>query len=128
MGANTSMESRFDGAGSYRRLDAGAGARRGHVGQLFNALHGFRRSISRCPRSGWGSLPMQLSLSWIPTAFLLAAAMFAVPFGRIADIYGMKRIFSYGVILFTVSSLLCAVSPSARSLILFRVFQGIAAG
>ena len=67
-------------------------------------------------------------LSWIPTAFLLAAAMFAVPFGRIADIYGMKRIFSYGVILFTVASFLSAVSPSAHSLILFRVFQGIAGG
>ena len=67
-------------------------------------------------------------LSWIPTAFLLAAAVVAVPFGRISDIYGMKRIFSYGVILFTAASLLSAISPSALSLILFRVFQGIAGG
>jgi len=80
------------------------------------------------PSIGVGFAADAIVLSWIPTAFLLAAAMFAVPFGRIADIYGMKRIFSYGVILFTVSSLLCAVSPSARSLILFRVFQGIAGG
>ena len=35
-------------------------------------------------------------LSWIPTAYLLAAAVFAVPFGRIADIYGMKKIFTLG--------------------------------
>lgn len=67
-------------------------------------------------------------LSWIPTSFLLAAAMVAVPFGRISDIYGMKRIFSYGIILFTVASLLSAVSPSAFSLIVFRIFQGIAGG
>jgi len=67
-------------------------------------------------------------LSWIPTAFILAAAMFAVPFGRISDIYGMKRIFSYGIILFTVASLLSALSPSAYSLIVCRVLQGIAGG
>jgi EmrB/QacA subfamily drug resistance transporter len=64
-------------------------------------------------------------LSWIPTSFLLIAAMFAVPFGRIADIHGMKKIFTYGMIIFTISSLLSAVAPSAISLITFRVLQGI---
>ena len=64
-------------------------------------------------------------LSWIPTAYLLAAAVFAVPFGRIADIHGMKKIFTYGIIIFTVASFLCAVSPSIVSLIIFRVMQGI---
>ena len=64
-------------------------------------------------------------LSWIPTAYLLAAAVFAVPFGRIADIYGMKKIFTRGIIIFTISSFLCAVSPSIISLILFRVLQGV---
>lgn len=66
-------------------------------------------------------------LSWIPTSFLLASAMFAVPFGRLADILGMKRIFIYGMIIFTVSSFLSAVAPSAISLIAFRVIQGIGA-
>ncbi len=69
-----------------------------------------------------------ITLGWIPTSFMLAAAMFAVPFGRISDIYGMKRIFSYGIILFTVASLLSALSPSALSLIVCRVLQGIAGG
>ena len=64
-------------------------------------------------------------LSWVPTSFLLAAAMFAVPFGRISDIYGMKKVFSAGVALFTVASLLSAVAPSAILLIIFRVLQGI---
>ena len=64
-------------------------------------------------------------LSWIPTVYLLAAAVFAVPFGRIADIYGMKKIFTYGVVIFTVSSLLCAIAPSILSLIIFRVLQGV---
>jgi EmrB/QacA subfamily drug resistance transporter len=64
-------------------------------------------------------------LSWIPTAYLLAAAVFAVPFGRIADIYGMKKVFTLGIIIFTLSSFLCAISPSIISLIVFRVLQGV---
>lgn len=64
-------------------------------------------------------------LSWIPTAFLLVAAMLAVPFGRIADIHGMKKIFNYGMIIFTISSLLCALAPSDVTLILFRIIQGV---
>lgn len=64
-------------------------------------------------------------LGWIATLYLLAAAIFLVPFGRVADIYGRKRIFTYGIIIYTVSSLLSAISTSAILLISFRVLQGI---
>jgi EmrB/QacA subfamily drug resistance transporter len=64
-------------------------------------------------------------LSWVPTSYLLAAAVFTVPFGRISDIYGMKKVFSAGVALFTIASLLSAVAPSAVLLIVFRTLQGI---
>lgn len=64
-------------------------------------------------------------LSWIATSYLLSAAMFLVPFGRIADIYGRKKIFTYGIILYTFSSFLTAIAQSAFILILFRVLQGI---
>ncbi|HEX3013197.1 MAG TPA: MFS transporter [Methanobacterium sp.] len=64
-------------------------------------------------------------LSWIPTAYLLASAVFAVPFGRIADIHGMKKIFTYGIIVFTVATFLSGAAPSVLSLIAFRVLQGI---
>lgn len=64
-------------------------------------------------------------LSWIPTAYLLASAVFAVPFGRIADIHGMKKIFTYGIIIFTVATFLCGAAPSVTSLIAFRILQGI---
>ena len=63
-------------------------------------------------------------LSWVATAYLLAAVMFLVPFGRIADIHGRKRIFTYGIVLFTASSFLSAISTSAIALIAFRVLQG----
>jgi len=64
--------------------------------------------------------------TWIPTAYLLTAAMFAVPFGRLSEIKGMKKVFIYGNIIFFISSLFCALSPNAISLIIFRLFQGIA--
>jgi len=64
-------------------------------------------------------------LSWVATSYLLAAAVFLVPFGRIADMYGRKRIFTFGIVLYTLSSLLCATSTSATLLISFRVLQGI---
>lgn len=64
-------------------------------------------------------------LSWITTSFFLTSAMFAVPLGRIADIYGMKKIFVYGIVILTISSFLAAISPSAEFLIITRVIQGI---
>lgn len=66
-----------------------------------------------------------LLLGWVATSFLLAAAMFLVPLGRIADIYGRKKVFTYGMSIFTLASLLCALSRSGHELIAFRVIQGI---
>jgi EmrB/QacA subfamily drug resistance transporter len=64
-------------------------------------------------------------LGWVATAYLIAAAMFLVPFGRIADIYGRKKIFTLGILLFSIASLLSGLSTSAYMLIAFRVLQGI---
>ncbi|MCP8317838.1 MAG: MFS transporter [archaeon] len=64
-------------------------------------------------------------LSWVATSYLLSSAMFLVPFGRIADIYGRKRIFTHGISIYTISSLLSAISTSATMLIFFRILQGI---
>ena len=64
-------------------------------------------------------------LTWIPTAYLLSSAVCLVPFGRLADLYGRKKIFSFGIVVFTLSSLLCALASSAFQLILFRILQGI---
>jgi EmrB/QacA subfamily drug resistance transporter len=66
-----------------------------------------------------------LTLSWVASSFILAAAITLVPLGRLADIYGRKRIFLYGAIIFTVASFICGFSPTATFLILLRVIQGI---
>jgi len=64
-------------------------------------------------------------LGWIATAYLLSSATFLVPFGRIADIYGRKKIFICGIVIFTLSSLFAGMASSAHMLISCRVFQGI---
>lgn len=66
-----------------------------------------------------------VTLGWIATAYLLSSAALLVPFGRIADIYGRKRIFACGIGIFTFSSLLSGVANSATMLIAWRVLQGI---
>jgi EmrB/QacA subfamily drug resistance transporter len=66
-------------------------------------------------------------LSWVPTSYLLSSSVCLVPFGRLADIVGRRRIFLIGILLYTLSSLLCAVAPGAGFLIGARVLQGISA-
>ncbi len=66
-----------------------------------------------------------ITLSWIATSYLLSSATFLVPLGRIADIYGRKKIFTYGIVIFTLSSLFAGMANSAAMLISCRVFQGI---
>lgn len=64
-------------------------------------------------------------LSWTATAYLLSSAVFLVPFGRLADIYGRKRIFLLGMLIFTISSFLTSIVPGIYYLIFCRVFQGM---
>jgi EmrB/QacA subfamily drug resistance transporter len=65
-----------------------------------------------------------VSLSWVSTAYLLASAMFLVPFGRIADIHGRKKIFTIGLAIFTGASFALVFSPSSAWVILLRFVQG----
>lgn len=66
-----------------------------------------------------------LTLSWVASSFILAAAITLVPLGRLADMYGRKKIFLYGSVIFTAASFICAWSPTATFLIFVRVIQGI---
>lgn len=64
-------------------------------------------------------------LGWVVTAHLLSMAVFMVPLGRAADIWGRKRFFTLGMATYTIFSLLCAFPPSGLILIIFRFFQGM---
>jgi EmrB/QacA subfamily drug resistance transporter len=67
-------------------------------------------------------------LGWVVTAMTLPQAVLLLPAGRIADIYGRKRIFIYGMALFIISTSLCAVANSGIMLVALRFFQGISGG
>jgi EmrB/QacA subfamily drug resistance transporter len=62
---------------------------------------------------------------WVSTGYTLAATVFLIPIGRVADIYGRKKVFTCGIWLVVVSSILCGISGSVTMLIVFRAFQGI---
>ncbi len=66
-----------------------------------------------------------IALSWVATAYLLSSALFLVPFGKIADIYGRKKIFLYGIAIFSISSLTMTMVSSTEMLIGVRAVQGI---
>ncbi len=65
-----------------------------------------------------------ITLSWITTAYLLAAAVFLVPMGRLADIRGRRKVFLTGMIGYTVVSFLCTLATSEAMLIALRALQG----
>ncbi|GLC88549.1 MDR family MFS transporter [Lysinibacillus piscis] len=67
-------------------------------------------------------------ISWIYSAYLLASAIAAIIFGKLADLFGRKRMIIIGILIFLVGSMLCGLAQSMEQLIIFRAIQGIGAG
>lgn len=66
-----------------------------------------------------------IALGWVATSYLLAAAVFLLPFGKLADRNGRKKYFLVGIYLFVVASLLSAFSVNSWMLITSRFINGI---
>lgn len=66
-----------------------------------------------------------VALTWIPTAYLLSNVIFMVPFGRLADIRGRKRIFRIGIWIDVIACTLATMTPSGTFFIVLRAFQGL---
>ena len=66
--------------------------------------------------------------SWVMTSYLCAAAVMATLTGWFRRRYGARQAFGGAIALFVFASLLCSISPSQTTLILFRLVQGAAAG
>jgi EmrB/QacA subfamily drug resistance transporter len=69
-----------------------------------------------------------VTLSWISLSYILPAAAFLMPAGRLADFYGRKRSFALAMVAFTVITLAAAVAPNAFLLIVLRLLQGLSMG
>jgi len=67
----------------------------------------------------------EAGLSWVVNAFLLTFGGFLLLGGRLADLYGQRRLFIYGVIGFTIASLACGLAPTREVLIVARAAQGV---
>jgi len=65
-------------------------------------------------------------LSWVVTAFLLGSVAALLPFGKLADIVGRKRLYRRGLVALMLTTVACGLALSAFSLILARLLQGIA--
>ncbi|MBJ7220796.1 MULTISPECIES: MDR family MFS transporter [unclassified Brenneria] len=67
-------------------------------------------------------------LGWVFAGYLLTQAISIPIYGRLADLFGRKRVFFIGMIIFLLGSVLCGFSTHMGWLILFRTIQGLGAG
>jgi EmrB/QacA subfamily drug resistance transporter len=74
------------------------------------------------PRHGVSELP------WLVTAYGLAAAIVLPLYGKLSDIYGVKRVFLSAIVVFLTGSALCGIAQSMPELIAFRALQGAGGG
>jgi EmrB/QacA subfamily drug resistance transporter len=65
-------------------------------------------------------------LTWIATSFALCAAGFTLLFGRVADLFGRRRLFLWGLVVLGAASLMGGLAQNPEMLIAARVFQGLA--
>lgn len=66
-------------------------------------------------------------IAWVSLIYLLFLTSFILPFGRVGDIWGFRRVFLAGALIFVLSSLMCGLAPVFHLLIIARVVQGIGA-
>src|SRR5436309_6681361 len=64
-------------------------------------------------------------LQWIIDAYTLTFASFMLTGGALGDLYGRKRFFMTGLVVFTLGSFLCGISNTTGELVAFRFLQGI---
>lgn len=65
-------------------------------------------------------------VAWLPTIFLLSNVALMLPFGKLADNYGRKRLYTYGLILNALASLMCAWADVIEWVLFWRFVQGAA--
>ena len=75
-----------------------------------------------------GDLGGVAHLSWVVTAYVLAATITTPLYGKLGDQYGRKRLLMFAIVLFLIGSALAGLSQTMDQLIAFRALQGLGAG
>lgn len=76
-------------------------------------------------RTDFGATANQIE--WVAAAYILVFALVLVPGGRFGDLLGRRRVFVWGVCVFTFGSALCGMAPSIETLLAARVLQAVGA-
>jgi EmrB/QacA subfamily drug resistance transporter len=64
-------------------------------------------------------------VSWVINAYSLTLAVLFLSMGRVGDKFGQKKVFLFGLVIFSISSLACGLAPNIEWLVVFRVGQGV---
>ncbi|WP_232697757.1 MDR family MFS transporter [Brevibacillus daliensis] len=67
-------------------------------------------------------------ISWVFSIYLLTTAVTTPIYGKLSDLFGRKKVFLFGSVLFLLGSVLCGLSGSMKELMLYRGIQGLGAG
>lgn len=67
-------------------------------------------------------------LMWVTSAYMIAEMAGMPIFGKLSDMYGRKRFFIFGIIVFMIGSALCGTANSIVQLSIYRAIQGIGGG
>ncbi len=96
------------------------------LGQFMGLLDVFVVNVAM-PVIGVGLHASGASLQMVVGGYTMAYAMLLITGARLGDLYGRRRMYPLGVIVFTVSSLICGFAPDITVLIVFRLVQGAGA-
>ena len=97
------------------------------VGTFMAALDSSVVNIALPSISSHFKAPLYI-IEWVVMSYLLVISSLLLTYGRLGDMYGHKRIYITGFIIFTIGSLLCGIAPTIAVLIAFRAVQALGAG
>ncbi|MBN1633215.1 MAG: MFS transporter [Ignavibacteria bacterium] len=66
-------------------------------------------------------------LSWLATAYLITTAVLLIPAGKLSDIFGRAKFLKIGVTVFSAGTILCTLSVTGTTFLIFRLIQGVGA-
>jgi len=66
-----------------------------------------------------------VTLNWIVSSYMLTTSIFLLPAGRLGDMFGRKKVFTTGIIIFTLTMIMLTFTPGIPWLVTARIIQGI---
>ncbi|MCL6591266.1 MAG: MFS transporter [Firmicutes bacterium] len=97
------------------------------TGTFMSALDSSVVNIALPRMSAYFQAPLG-AIEWTALSYLLVISSLLLVYGRLGDLYGHKKIYLLGFLVFTVGSLFCGLAPTVTALVIFRGIQALGAG